>query len=276
MIEEILKAVAIKRCINLKLNIHFFNFVSQGSYKPIWLTYSEEKFKTQSSFIWDSICMFPQVSSRYDLMSFNITKMQWQNEYVMSQNHQLFLSKLRDNANITYKIPKYSDVFVDKAEINMPKKSYILVFPLTPQSLHYNLGTASLHDIYGIFLTEYMIKFTKDIVDKCMKYNCNVVIKNKRMSYANDKLYQKYLDNITLNKNICVIKGKVGIEELIKNSIGCLSFPITSTAVIATKLKVPSAYYSVNKSFNRSNIEFLNNQLLVTNKDLDCWIKNLV
>ena len=109
-----------------------------------------------------------------------------------------------------------------------------------------------------------------------MKYYCNVVIKNKRMSYANEKLYQKYLDKVSVNKKICVIKGKVGIDELIKNSIGCLSFPITSTAVIAAKLKVPSAYYSVNKIFYKSNIEFMNNELLVTKKDLDCWIKNLV
>ena len=110
-------------------------------------------------------------------MSFNITKMQWENEYVMSKNHKLFLSKLRDNKNITYKIPKYSDLFSNKAEISMKKKSYIVVFPLTPQSLYYNLGTASLHDIYGIFLAEY------DQVHKilliCMKYNCSIVIKNK-------------------------------------------------------------------------------------------------
>ena len=55
-----------------------------------------------------------------------------------------------------------------------------------------------------------------------------------------DVLYEEFLEALSHNKNVYVIQEKVSIMKLIKNSISCISFPITSTAEVASSLGFPS------------------------------------
>lgn len=275
MLDEIIKSVSIKYFNNIKYETHFLNFVSNGCYKPIWLNLSETKFKTKSSFIWNSISMFPQYYSINDLFLYNIPKMTWDNEYVISENHKNLLISLRKNPNTSYNILKYTDLFTNNIDIKIPNKSYILIFPLTPQSLDFHLQDSSLNDIYGN-LTKVMIKFISDITEICMKMNLNIIIKDKRQSYTNDQIYLEYLNNLKSNPKVLIINKNTSIENLIENSIASISFPITSTCEISNKMNIPSAFYSVNKNLNSNQIEFMKNSVLKSKQQLYKWIKKLV
>ena len=276
MLDEILKSIAIKHFNSVKNHIHYLNFVANGCYKPFWLTLSETKFKTQSSFVWDSISIFPKYFSKIDLFSYNIPKMTWNREYVISKNHKNLLIKLRNNNRTNYKILKYTDIYTNNVKINFPKKSYILIFPISPHSLNFTLPDASIHDIYGTSITETTIKFINDIIEVCMENNLYAIIKDKRLSYASDQTYSEYLNDIKSNNRIFVITEHTSIKKLIENSIGTISFPITSTGEITNKLNIPSAFYSVNKSLNGDKIEFMKNTLLTSKKELNTWIKKLI
>ena len=91
-----------------------------------------------------------------------------------------------------------------------------------------------------------------------------------------DVLYEEFLEELSHNKNIYVIREKIGVMKLIKNSIGCISFPITSTAEVAFSLGVPSSYDTPSTFLNNSGPEFMNNNLLNNKTEFDLWIKNLI
>jgi len=91
-----------------------------------------------------------------------------------------------------------------------------------------------------------------------------------------DVLYKEFLKALSHNKNVYVIQEKVGIMKLIKNSIGCISFPITSTAEVASSLGVTSSYDTPSTFLNNSGPEFMNNNLLNNKIEFDLWIKNLI
>jgi polysaccharide biosynthesis PFTS motif protein len=188
----------------------------------------------------------------------------------------LLLKIRKNNKTITYKKLEYSDLFNNQLKLKIPKKNYITIFPQSPQSLEYNLGDAPIHDIYESSITQTVIDFINDIVNVGLKYNLNIIIKDKRKSYANDVLYEEFLKALSHNKKVYVIQEKVGIMKLIKNSIGCISFPITSTAEVASSLGVPSSYYTPSTFLNNSGPEFMNNDLLNNKTELDLWIKNLI
>ena len=109
-----------------------------------------------------------------------------------------------------------------------------------------------------------------------MENNLYAIIKDKRLSYASDQTYSEYLNDIKSNNRIFVITEHTSIKKLIENSIGTISFPITSTGEITNKLNIPSAFYSVNKSLNGDKIEFMKNTLLTSKKELNTWIKKLI
>ena len=233
MLDEILKSID-KTFQLVKNHIHYLNFVANGCYKPFWLTLSETKFKTQSP-LYGSISIFPKYFQK--LICFPITYQNDLNrEYVISKNHKNLLIKLRNNNRTNYKILKYTDIYTNNVKINFPKKSYILIFPISPHSLNFTLPDASIHDIYGTSITETTIKFINDIIEVCMENNLYAIIKDKRLSYASDQTYSEYLNDIKSNNRIFVITEHTSIKKLIENSIGTISFPITSTGEITNKL----------------------------------------
>ena len=64
--------------------------------------------------------------------------------------------------------------------------------------------------------------------------------------------------------------------KFIKNNIGCISFPITSTAEVTSSLGVQYSYDTPSTFLNNSGPEFMNNNLLNNKTEFDLWIKNLI
>ena len=91
-----------------------------------------------------------------------------------------------------------------------------------------------------------------------------------------DVLYEEFLEALSHSKNVYVIREKIGVMKLKKNIIGCISFPISSTAEVASSLGVLSWYDTPSKFLNNSGPEFMNNNLLNNKIKFDLWIKNLI
>lgn len=159
-----------------------------------------------------------------------------------------------------------------KQNLTLPD-NYISVFDITPVRLSSNLT-----NIFSIITPNYMNKFLKDILDVCQDLDLNMIHKKKKQINTKllSKKYYNFLNLLEKNKRYLSLENNISVEYLIKNSKLVISFPYTSTSIIAKKLGVPTIYYDpsglidINEKNFSHGIDVLNNTA-----DLKNFIKKI-
>ena len=181
-------------------------------------------------------------------------------------------------SNLKIKNPKISIVgpmlnFIGH-DLKEDFKNYILIFDVVPLRLAFEITNT-----FTILKANYLKKFSNDIIKLCDEKGYNVVHKMKK-DIDNKIVSKKYIHNLKNNlknkKNYFVIDKNCSIENLILNSKGVISFPYTSTAIMAHSLKKPSIYYDPSKLIDEKNKKFSHGIDVCNNlDDLKNWL-NLV
>ncbi len=152
-------------------------------------------------------------------------------------------------------------------------KNYVSVFDITPYRLSNNLT-----NIFSIITPDYVNKFFNDILNVCIDLDLNIIHKKKKQINKKilSKKYYNYLGILEKNKRYLSLKDNISIEYLIKNSKLVISYPYTSTSIIAKEMKVPTIYYDgsglidINEENFSHGIDVLNNT-----DDLKNFIKKI-
>lgn len=152
-------------------------------------------------------------------------------------------------------------------------KNYILIFDVVPLRISFELTNT-----FTILKAKYLNKFTNDIIKICNEKNINVVHKIKKN--INNKIFSKnYINNLNNNnnnKNYFIVDKNCSIENLILNSRGVISFPYTSTAIMASVLKKPSIYYDPSKLIDSNNKIFSHGIEVLNDVDsLKNWLSSI-
>jgi polysaccharide biosynthesis PFTS motif protein len=127
----------------------------------------------------------------------------------------------------------------------------ILIFDVTPyidtKSSFFSIYPDALNSIYN---SAHTIRFIQDIVwvKEQILLNegilLNLALKSKRKISSNhDKTYIDFLKTLSKNGVIQQIHPEMDIFQAIKQSRLCISYPFTSTSVIANELNIPTVYY---------------------------------
>ena len=180
---------------------------------------------------------------------------------VWTQDHRNYLKSVLPS-NATIKVCGSLMFYLPKHEYADNKIYDILIFDVTPYNenkiSYTNRYPDSLNSIYNSF---YAIKFLDDIIsvkDKILfRHNSKIKLALKPKRYynsAHDTIYADYVNSLVKTKQLELISPETNLFEIIAQSKMCISYPFTSTAIIAKELKVPSLYYLENdilKAYNK-------------------------
>ena len=170
--------------------------------------------------------------------------------------------------------PMLGKIENDKLE-NLENEKYILMFDIIPEKLKFEYFTS-----YSIINGENLVKFQRDIIEIAKGLNLKIIHKQKR-SRDLDRVCKKYKQSLNLLKkvkNYKILSDNYSIEELIRNSLCCISFPYVTAALMAKDMKKPTVYYDSSreilnkeKRIESHDVEIINNKTSLKN-----WIKKII
>ncbi len=165
--------------------------------------------------------------------------------------------------------------YAPKVALKTIKTYDILIFDVTP----YNESKSSFSSIYpdvlnSIYNSTHSIRFIQDIVwvkEQMLLKNgilLNITLKSKReFSLKHDKTYINFLNTLSKNGVLQQIHSEIDVFQAIAESKLCISYPFTSTSVIAKELKIPTVYYLQSDIMSRytevNDVRFIGDKLLL-------------
>ena len=158
--------------------------------------------------------------------------------------------------------------------INLTKK-FIVIFDIVPERFSYNFFIS-----YSIIKPKHIINFQNDILKIASELNVVVLhkIKRRRSDTIVSKSYIKNILNLKKFNNYKQINENQSIETLVKKSKGVISFPYTSTSLIAKYMKTPTVYYDSSKSLIDIEEKIQSHGIKIINnvEELRVWMKNAI
>jgi polysaccharide biosynthesis PFTS motif protein len=162
--------------------------------------------------------------------------------------------------------------FISGPRIFIPKSYSITVFDVSPYN-NFTYAVSGLHGDY--YKSENVIKFLDDIYVISIKLGIKVRLKLKRaLASKIDKRYKNYLIKMKKNNGFEFVDPDISPDFLISTSLLSISYPFTSTSVIAKELNFPTAYYDVTGQIVKEGCSSHGIILLSNKYDLENWIIN--
>ncbi len=260
-LDEIFYNYGSKQNINLK-KYFIPNHIS--IYRPIW-TYAAEKRGVDIITYFYSISTEPLSfdKKKYDYQ--NRALMNWPKNLVFDLTQKQELDKLMTNDVVNQLVPpiyfKASSMTIEKTY-----KNIIAIFDVDPQRKSDHFGISSYND-YDLDSYQAHKNFLTDIINAGKNIDCTFMIKPKRKLSKKRELieYIELLDKLNKLSNVIVLSPEIPTFHLINKAKLVISFPFTSTSIIAKLMSKTSVFYDSTNELNLSDpaargIEILNNR----------------
>lgn len=264
------------RIINIKPDLTnaliIFNN-SQGVHKPLCVSIAEE-FGAHCRYIFYSTAIQPEiVTGEFHLFNklFNWNSIDYPsipNSHTLIKNKYFPISEVR-----MVDMPDISDQNISffSNSIRM-----VAVFDIEPKKTFY--GVSGYTEL-GYFDPAICIKFLEEIIQYCALHNLTAVHKTKREisgEYKHDE-YTNNIDRLVLKypNNFLSVSSSISARRIIQNSIGAISMPFTSTAIIASQLGIPTLFYDTTGKLNNNNLALTGVRLVSQPNKLEKWLAEL-
>ncbi len=211
-------------------------------YRPMW-TYNKNRK------IFDvAIIMFGLNIYKSDANESFFTLMNWPEYFLWSNNHKNKLSQIL-NYSFKYTICDY--IGFNDTKNSFDKKIEVIIFDDEPFRSWYKTSYIKYDDHWN---EEDCLNYLKDLIEVFSKKEIKVGIKLKK--FNNTKTTKKYLKFINDNKfNFVIIDSKFSAIEIIKKVKLVVSYPFSTTALIAKKQNIESIYYFPSKLKNKPLVD---------------------
>ena len=276
---------------SLKTKVYHLNFESNSPryalfscsewiYRPLW-TYLAESLGTEIIFFFYSTNLFQLYNLKNETFRENIKygweSITWSNFFVWNKYQEYFVRSLSNKSKITIVKPI---TFDDKLNIDLgldlkslENYKIISLFDVTifRDFLHNTEGFKIQYEV-----PEIAINFVKDVLDICIEKNIKIIYKSKRIknNFYLHNAFQSYINKIS-DKNFLKVNPDVSIDFLIKKSNACISFPFTSSSVIAKLNNIPTCFYDPTSKLVSNKYQTNNIKLIKGKKNLKLWINSL-
>ena len=163
----------------------------------------------------------------------------------------------------------------EKNDMTNFSKKFIVIFDVVPERFSYDFFIS-----YSIIKPKHLINFQNDILKIASELNVDVLhkIKRRRSDTTVSKTYVKNILKLKKFNNYKQINENQSVETLVKKSKGVISFPYTSTSLIAKYMKIPTVYYDSSKCLidieeriQSHGVKIINNY-----EELRVWMKNVI
>ena len=197
---------------------------------------------------------------------------EWNRFYTWTSDHKFFLENLVQKKIASIEIP-YFIIAGNKLTAKIPHRS-IAVF-----HHGFNKSFFGIQNIEEYFDTSkfFLERFYLDIFEVLSKYEINLIVKSKMTDLMwENKKHKFFLEKLSKNKNFILMDNSVDSYEIIINTMGTISMPTSTTAVIAKKLEKKSIYYDPYQWWLKNNPKnFSGIDIIDQKKDLIKWTEFL-
>jgi polysaccharide biosynthesis PFTS motif protein len=237
LFEEKLKQSLIKLKNNNDLPKKIYFNQTSFIYRPLW-TYLDKKKKFNVSMILFGANIYEESSAEVFFST-----MTWPHYFVWSKNWEEKLKKiLYFNFNVT--VCDYIGFNDTKKKIT--EKFDVMIFDDEPFRDWYQSYLLRNNDHWN---TPSCIKYINDLKKIFEEKNLVVAFKSKKFNKVKTpKKYFKLFDN---KQNFRILSPEYSAHDLINSSKLIISFPFSSTAILAKKLNKESVYYFPDKINNK-------------------------
>ncbi len=199
-------------------------------YRPMW-SYNKNQIKFETAMI-----MFGLNIYKNNVNEIFFKLMNWPEYFLWSINHKNKLSQILDTP-FKYKICDYIG-FNDTKDF-LKKEIDVIIFDDEPFRNWYNTSYLKYEDHWN---EENCLNYLKDLIEVFSKKNLKIAIKLKKFNIK--KTTKKYLKLINDNKfNLIFIDPKYSSIEIVRKVKLVISFPFSSTALLAKKQNIDTIYY---------------------------------
>lgn len=194
----------------------------------------------------------------------------WSNRYEYSKE---YVDYLKNNLNYLFKYKIFKDIdWMDSdSKINLKfQKNVVAVFDSTPFD--------RLEQAYRLYFNhlgneDFCINFIKDVIEVSADLDLILIIKAKKIKDpAISKKYMNYLKNLKNKQNIYIIDS-ISPKHLFKISDKVISFPFTSTGILAKNNKKNVCFYKPHKFETQDKIQSLGIPIKYNKQQLKNWLK---
>ena len=223
----------------------FFN-ASQGIVRPLW-SYEAERMGAIITFVSLSISAAPEIEGSMGNVEWE-RLLNWNKIWVndLAQEKQAiefsFLTALQINCTGP---AWWTDNGVALPTSQKTKRRYLSVFDIEPVKNHY--GYSTLNDL-NYDRVETTLAFLETILELAIELDLHILHKSKRdIQERRFKEYSNFIDQTSHNysTNFTCIDSSTAPSRLIRESLGVISMPFTTTSVIARYMDVPTCYFDV-------------------------------
>ncbi len=272
ILPEIIDCQIIKSNDQKFCDYHIFN-ISNLIHRPLW-TYELEKYNSKYYLTFYSI---NQRIHSYDLKKYKyywLNIFNWENNIVWDdyQSEQLKNSKLKSINNLISNTIDYTD-----SDLNLDgeKDFFVSVFDIVPYRKSSNVNNNGETIFYS---EKNALNFLIDICQIAKEKKIKIIIKNKRdfTSVKHSKKYIRLCKSLEEEYNVIFISENISPRKLIKNSIGVINMPITSTALIAKEMNKETCFYDSLSQMTNDKKILRHIELVQGKSELRNWFDKII
>lgn len=261
------------RCVDKKLLALDYLFHNSGpTYRPLW-TYDAEKFGSRILFYFYSTNSENfKISESEASIPPNWRMMSWPHYLVWDRWQEEFIKKsLGSNVLVDIVGPIW---FNSNSLFNLPNiENMIAVFDVQPQR---DTSYRILGIPFEYYIPSVANNFLIDIHTAAFKKNINIFLKRKRdIGSLTHPSYRKVLKKLICQSNFYEVDASLSPWTLIEKTLGVISMPFTSTALIARHLGKPSIYYDPTGQLRNDDPAAHGIPVLSSLTDLKNWINKI-
>jgi polysaccharide biosynthesis PFTS motif protein len=243
------------------------------SYKPLWTFGAEARGARCLIYFYSTNSTSVKAASGHRYFYSAFLTMNWERYLVWTESHKQLL--LKQAGGNPYLEESHIEVvgpisFHDGSKtIKKRQRPSIAVFDVSP-------FRASIYPILGqavdYFTPENLNAFLHDISTICHEYDIEVLYKNKRAhKTSTSPSYIQKVDKL-LENGWTLITPEMSAHKVIQVADMVISYPFTSTALIAEHLGIPSIYYDSTGTIQPDDCAMLGASLINSPSDLRHYI----
>ena len=243
LFEEELKAIYFSCLRKFKIGKEYVFTQSNYSLRPLWTHMVEKRGGAVTLVFYATNIRHFQLNQNShvaNLPAYHV--MTWRNILMPQSSSATWLRGVVKSADVK----EFGNVaFCNRQDAlsGVPSEPCVLIFDVTPRSLTWS----ALLGIPPTYYQPSIVKsFVSDIIRVCKRHGIKVAIKSKKKfsGYRSPSVpYQRFIEKSVSDGDLIIVNDEISAERHLARSIGAISIPFTSTAIIAKKMGLPSVYY---------------------------------
>jgi hypothetical protein len=270
---EILLAIYLQKNVPREiLNLTLFD-QSQGPIAPLW-TAALKNLECKSILFFYAIAAEPKSPDSEDFLPSLWSISNWDEFWVVDREQEAKLKSVLHRTNHQFTVIGVP-YWIDSRKRLSKLPNSIALFDSEPQRDLYFISSAVA---YGLYTEEFYFSFFHDVMERAKFFNYIVLHKGKRNTGS--LIADFYSDlrseiKIKYKKHYNFIDHSISPNRLLGTSIGSLSQPISTAALISKAQNIPTAFYNPIGKISDNDPALRGITLLDSPKLLEEWFENL-